>query len=88
MTTATAPAARPPALPFAERVRLHPRAGDLFRAATRFGGAIFFEVEFVSSPWVFYHKWSPDHPVRQNCKVRLGAWRDNLAKAEIEKVNA
>lgn len=89
MTTATAPApAKRPPMPFADRVRLHPRAGDLFRAATRFGGVLFIEVEFVSSPWVFYRKWSPEHPVRQACKVQLGAWRANLAKAEIEKVNA
>ena len=64
---------------------MHPRAGDLFKAVGHYE-TLWFEVEFVNSPWVFYRKWSPDHPVRQNCKVKLGAWRDNLAKAQIEEV--
>lgn len=89
MTTATAqaPAAKRKPMPFDERVRLHPRAGDLFTADGHYE-KIWFEVDFVSSPWVFYSKWSPDHPVRQKCKVKLGAWRDNLAKAAIQEVKS
>ena len=86
MTTATAaaPAKRPP-MPFADRVRLHPRAGDVFTVKGHYE-LLKFEVFFVCSPWVFYCKSSPSHPALQNCKVRLGAWRDNLSTAEIEKV--
>lgn len=72
-------------LPFSERVRLHPHSGDLFRVETRFGEVYMFEVEFVSSPWVFYQKWNSRDPVKKNCKVQLGAWRSNLSGARIER---
>lgn len=87
MTTAaaTAPAKRPP-MPFADRVRLHPRAGDGFKA-TRLNVSFCFLVEFTAEPWVMYRKWAASgSPPGIGYKIRLGAWRDNLAKAEIEKV--
>ena len=87
MTTATAqaPDAKRKPLPFADRVRLHPRAGDLFKA-TAIGESFWIEVELVAVPWVFYRKWSPASPLRKAGKVKLGAWRENLAQAKIQKV--
>ena len=88
MTTAAAaaPAKRQP-MPFADRVRLHPRTGDTFKATAKNGAAFFFEVEWIGMPWVMYRKWTqPGSRPGIGYKIRLGAWRDNLAKAKIEEV--
>jgi hypothetical protein len=88
MTTATAPAKseRKP-MPFADRVRLHPRAGDVFTAEAcnvRFR----FEVDFIASPWVFYKKSIPGDVRCSKLKVRLGSWRVCLERAKIKQVEA
>jgi hypothetical protein len=70
---------------FADRVRFSPRAGDLFKT-TAHGESFWFEVEFISGPWVMYKKWSPRDPVKKCAKVQLGAWRDNLSRAQIEEI--
>jgi hypothetical protein len=88
MTTATAPAKseRKP-MPFADRVRLHPRAGDVFTAEAcnvRFR----FEVDFIASPWVFYKKSIPGDVRCSKLKVRLDSWRVCLERAKIKQVEA
>lgn len=72
-------------IPFAVRVRISPRAGDAFKLI-RNGKTIWIEIDLVQSPWVFYQKWPEENPLRQNCKVKLGAWRDCLAGVTIEEL--
>lgn len=86
MTTTTAPAkSKRKPLPFADRVRLHPRAGDVFTAEAcnvRFR----FEVDFLSGPWVFYKKTIPGDVRSSKLKVRLSYWRVCLDKSKIKQV--
>ena len=88
MTAATAPSKqKTKPMPFAERVRMHPRAGDVFTAEA-FNVRFQFEVDFINDGWIFYKKTIPGDVRSSKLKVRIDNWRVCLANAKIKKVEA